>query len=138
MMNHMETLPGKDWTDERTLKDLLERADRECEKRSHTPSTPAPKPRTKPRFNDEAQEWIQARVNAAFERYTRQPIGIDSVGRGRGQRLENISDADFVRLLTEPQQLDLDETPDTHRKLEDLSDESFIEALTRPTMMNID
>ena len=137
-MNYMKMVEGQNMTGEKELEELLKRANEECEKRSHTPSTPAPKPRTKPRFNDEAQEWIQARVNAAFERYTRQPIGIDSVGRGRGQRLENLSDADFVRLLTEPQQLDLDETPDTHRKLEDLSDESFIEALTRPTMMNID
>lgn len=137
-MNHMKMVEGKNMTGEKELEELLKRANEECEKRSHTPSTPAPKPRTKPRFNDEAQEWIQARVNAAFERYTRQPIGIDSVGKARGRRLQDISDEDFIRALTEPQQLDLDETSSTHRNLSDIDDATFVNGLTNPVTTDID
>ncbi|WP_028895090.1 hypothetical protein [Syntrophorhabdus aromaticivorans] len=138
-MNYMKMVEGQNMTDERTLQDLLKRADAECEERSAaTPSTPPPKARTKPHFNDEAQRWIQTRVNAAFERYTRKPADLDRVGKGRTKRLADISDADFIRALTEPQQLDLDEVPTTGRKLEDIDDATFAKALTDPVTTNID
>ncbi|WP_028895395.1 hypothetical protein [Syntrophorhabdus aromaticivorans] len=140
MMNHMETLPGKDWTDERELKELLKRADVECERRAHgrAPKSSAPKARTKPHFDDPLQEWFRAQAYAALRRHERRPADLDRVGKGRTKRLADISDEDFIRCLTEPQQLDLDETPSTHRKLEDIDDATFAKALTDPVTTNID
>ena len=138
-MNYMKMVEGKNMTGEKELEELLRRADEECEKRSHTPNTPAtPGTRTKPRFNDEAQERIQQEVDAAFRRHERRPADLDRVGKGRTKRLADISDEDFIRCLTEPQQLDLDETPSTHRKLEDIDDATFAKALTDPVTTNID
>ena len=139
MMNHMETLPGKDWTDERELKDLLERADRECAHRAHgkAPKSPAPDTRSEAHFNDETQEWFRAQAIASLRRYERRPVPPPSVPKGRTKRLENLSDEDFIKALTSPQQLDLDETPDTRRNLSDVDDATFVNGLTRPTMLDI-
>jgi hypothetical protein len=127
--------------DERELKELLRRADIEAEQ-CKTRITPRA-----PRYNDSLQKMIQAKVNRTFEEYGKQaaaPTGKSSASsslqtRGK-RRLEDISDEDFIRGLTQPTALNLDERPDSTgstRRLADISDEDFIKSITEPVVLDL-
>lgn len=146
-MNYtMEIQPAQRLTDERDLKELLRRADLEAEQRTRDATTKAHV--TKGTYNDGLQTKIQEQVNKAFKEYGKQaatPIGKLSVSsslqtRGK-RRLEDIDDETFVRGLTQPITLNLDDEiggTGNGRRLDEVDDETFIRSITEPVTMTLD
>lgn len=119
MLHHMEVVPGVTMNDEKELKELLHRADVECERRMKASGTiPKVKGKVQPRYNDRLQDHIQQLVNRSFAEARKRPTGtagfrpsgtLSEVRTGKTRRLEDIPDDVLIRSICEPTILDLDE-----------------------------
>lgn len=100
--------------DERELKELLHRADVECEQRMTARGHTAPKTNARPRHNDRLQTHVQQLVTRSFAEAMKRPTGTSkpstagtATPTGRTRRLADIDDDTLIRGITEPAMLDL-------------------------------
>ena len=136
MGNFMETLPGQCQNSKREIEELIRQADAECKSRM------GKAPSSKTTHNDSLQTRIQKLVDASFDRFSKQSgrrPGTPARPASGRRRLRDIDDATFIRGITQPITLELDdEGGGTGKRLADVDDATFIKSITNPTVMDLD